>query len=513
MYSNFSGLGYKGLRKRNPLLFFESLLRSCAEFSLNLMRLKLFTSLIFCLTLSAIARGQHTHGMSTQYEWPSDPLVREKLESWRDLKFGMIIHWGLYAQAGIIESWSLCSEEWISRDSTADYARYKEWYWGLKREFNPQRFDPAQWAKAAKDAGMGYVVFTTKHHDGFNMFDTRYTDFKITHGPFATHPKANVALHVFDAFRQQGMMIGAYYSKPDWHSEYYWWPKYATPDRNNNYDIRIYPWRWNQFKEFTYKQIQELMTDYGSVDILWLDGGWVRPLETVNDEVRSWGARIPEWSQDIQIAKIASMARTKQPGLLIVDRTVHGPFENYLTPEQNVPKDKLDYPWESCITLGGAWGYVPNDQFKSAARVICLLSEIVAKGGSLLLGVGPGPDGTLSELQVARLKEIGDWMKINGAAIYGTRTTDIYTDSKTFFTKGKDGELFAIVPLDESQPVPSTVTWSGNLPAKGSRVKLLLNGKSVKWKLNGDSITIFLPREVRDLTSYPAFAFSFTPTN
>lgn len=470
---------------------------------------KIYFSFILCFVLRTTV-AQHAHPSSSQYEPPSDPLVKSKLEKWQDLKFGMIIHWGLYAEAGIIESWSLCSEDWISRDSTADYAKYKEWYWNLNKKFNPQNFNPDQWANAAKDAGMRYVVFTTKHHDGFNMFDTKQTDFKITNGPFGNHPKSNVALHVFDAFRKQGMMIGAYYSKPDWHSEYYWWPKYATADRNNNYDIRKHPWRWNQFKKFTYEQIKELTSDYGSIDILWLDGGWVRPLETVTDEVRAWGARIPEWSQDIQMDSIAAMVRAKQPGILMVDRTVHGPFENYLTPEQNVPKDKLDYPWESCITLGGAWSYVPDEKFKSAATVVRLLTEIVAKGGSLLLGVGPGPDGTLSNVQVARLKEIGDWLNVNGKAIYGTRTAATYTDGTTFFTKGKNGETFAIVPLPEDQAVPTEISWRYNVPAKGTSMKLLMNGKRVKWKRVGDSITVSLPAEVWQLKSYPALAFSFT---
>jgi alpha-L-fucosidase len=342
------------------------------------------------------------------------------------------------------------------------------------------------------------------------MFDTHQTDFKITKGPFANHPKSNVALHVFDAFRKQGMMVGAYFSKPDWHSEYYWWPKYATPDRNVNYDIRKYDWRWNQFKKFTFNQISELTHDYGALDILWLDGGWVRPIETVTDEVRSWGARIPESGQDIDIESIAAMARANQPGLLIVDRTVHGRFENYLTPEQNIPKEKLDVPWESCITLGGAWSYVPNEKFKSTAKVIRLLTEIVAKGGSLLLGVGPNPEGTLSELQITRLKEIGDWLKANGSAIYGTRTADIYTDSSTFFTKGKKGETYAIVPLDEDRPIPSEVTWRYNVPAKGTAVKLLKNGKKVRWRKQGDAVVISLPDEVKKLKSYPALAFSFT---
>jgi alpha-L-fucosidase len=469
-----------------------------------------FACLIFDIAISLSTYGQHAHPASRNYQWPDDPLVRKKLDLWQDQKFGMIIHWGLYAQAGIIESWSLCSEEWISRDSTTDYADYKKWYWNLSKQFNPVRFNPEQWAKAAKDGGMRYMVFTTKHHDGFSMFDTHQTNFKITNGPFADHPKANVARHVFDAFRNEGIMVGAYFSKPDWHSEYYWWPKYATPDRNNNYDIRKYPWRWNQFKNLVHNQIGELMTDYGQIDILWLDGGWVRPRETVTDEVRAWGAPIPDWSQDVEIEKIASFARSKQPGLLIVDRTVHGSFENYLTPEQSIPDNKLDYPWESCITLGDAWGYVPGDSFKTSTKVIHTLTEVVAKGGSLLLGVGPGPDGTLSGLQIARLKEVGDWLNVNGQAIYNTRTTAHYKDANTFFTRGKDKELFAVVLLEEDTTVPSEVSWKYNLPAKGTAVKLLMNGKIVKWKRSGDTVKVFLPSEIRG-SRYPALAFSFTP--
>jgi alpha-L-fucosidase len=194
---------------------------------------------------------------------------------------------------------------------------------------------------------------------------------------------------------------------------------------------------------------------------------------------------------------------------LIVDRTVHGPYENYLTPEQNVPKTKLEFPWESCITLGGAWSYVPNDQFKSTNKVIRLLSEIVAKGGSLLLGIGPNPDGTLSELQISRLKEIGDWLKVNGAAIYGTRSTHIYTDNENFFTKGKNGETYVIIPLKENEPMPSAITWSKNIPAKGSAVTLLMNGKKVKWEKTSDGVKVNLPADVKKLKSYPALAFSF----
>ncbi|WP_374165094.1 alpha-L-fucosidase [Arcticibacter sp. MXS-1] len=463
---------------------------------------------VFCLGARS---QQNVHPQSSTYEWPSDPAVKQKLDKWQDQKFGMIIHWGVYAVPGMIESWALCSEDWIERDSTQSYDDFKKWYWGLSQKFNPVKFNPEQWAKAGKDAGMKYLVFTTKHHDGFCMFDTRQTDFSIAKGPFKGNPRADVAKYVFDAFRKQDFMIGAYFSKPDWHSEYYWWPKYATPDRNNNYDIRKHPWRWNKFKDYTFNQISELMHGYGSIDILWLDGGWVRPLETVNEEVKSWGAAIPAWSQDIDMPKIAHMAREAQPGLLIVDRTVHGPYENYQTPEQKIPEKQLDHPWESCMTLGNAWGFVPDDQYKSAAKVIHSLVEVVAKGGSLLLGVGPAADGTLPQEAVDRLEEIGRWTAKNGSALYNTRTTGKYRDGNTWFTRSKDAKTkYAIFCPEEGAAVPGTVEWTGNVPAKGSKMTLLQTGASVRWSVRGSKVSVELPSAlIKKTKSVPALAFAY----
>ena len=470
-------------------------------------------SICLLVLSNPISSQENVHPQSAQYEWPEDSLVRRKLEQWQDLKFGMIIHWGLYAVPGIIESWALCSEDWIERDSSIAYEDFKKWYWGLQKDFNPVNFNPEQWAKAGKDAGMRYLVFTTKHHDGFAMFDTKESNFKISAGPFKDHPKADVAKHVFDAFRKQDFMIGAYFSKPDWHSEDYWWPKYATADRNNNYDIRRYPWKWDKFKQFTYNQIKELMYNYGAIDILWLDGGWVRPLETVNEEVRSWGARIPEWSQDINIPAIAAMARKAQPGLLIVDRTVHGRFENYQTPEQRIPADQLPYPWESCITLGHAWGFVPNDQFKSPATVIHSLIEIVAKGGSMLLGIGPKADGTLSEEAVTRLRAIGEWLNKNGDAIYKTRITSKYQEGTTYFTKNtQTGKMYALICLQENTQLPPQVEWTQNLPAPKTKITLLQTGTPVKWRREGNKVRVTLPSSLlKDKNDIPALAFSFIP--
>lgn len=478
------------------------------------MKKLLFLLTCCILGLPQTLLAQNTiHPTSADYTYPTEPKVAEKLEHWRDQKFGILIHWGIYAVPGIVESWSINNEPWIRRpDSTMRYEDYKRWYWDLSKQFNPRQFDPDQWAKAAARAGMKYLVFTTKHHDGFNMFDTQFSDYKITNGPFEDHPKTNVAKHVFEAFREQSMMIGAYFSKPDWHSQYYWWDYYATPDRNVNYDIRKHPWRWQQFVQFTHNQLQEITSNYGSIDILWLDGGWVRPLETVNEEVRSWGAPIPEFSQEINMPKVAEMARKNQEGILIVDRTVHGPFENYRTPEQGIPNTMSPDPWESCITLGGAWGYSPNDRFKSSRKVIHLLLEIVAKGGNLLLGVGPTPEGLFSQEQVSRLHEIGDWLDRYGEAIYHTRAIPDFSDGLFYFTKGKDQKQYALLPLQESESIQATYTWKNHPPKKGTNVFLIGENKPLKWKKTVEGTQIYLSgKQRKKLENTQALAFAYIP--
>lgn len=472
----------------------------------------IFILLSYIGTISLVWGQDSIHPTSDAYEYPEDPKVQEKLEKWRDQKFGILIHWGIYAVPGIIESWSICNEDWISRDSNSRYDEYKKWYWNLANDFNPRAFNPDQWASAAQHAGMKYMVFTTKHHDGFSMFATKQSDYSIAKGPFSSHPKADVARHVFDAFRQKNMMIGAYFSKPDWHSPFFWWGYYATPDRNVNYDIRKHPARWNQFIQFTHNQIKELTHDYGPLDILWLDGGWVRPRETVTQEVINWGAPIPPFSQEINMPRLAEIAREKQPGLLIVDRTVHGPYENYRTPEQSIPATMSPDPWESCITLGGAWGYVPNDQFKPARQIIHQLCEVVAKGGNLLLGVGPTAEGTFLPEQVQRLEEIGQWLKTNGQGIYATRALAKFRDGDAYFTESKDhSKRFALYLISpENQELP--ITWGTHIPQENTKIYVAGYDKPLQWEVRGQTIEVFLPKKIKtQLMQQPALVFSFTP--
>ena len=382
---------------------------------------KLFIASLLLLFLQT--QGQNNS--RDTYVMPTDSLVLQKLGQWQDMKFGLLMHWGTYSEWGIVESWSLCPEDegWTQRRGpyAANYSEYTKAYENLQTTFNPSKFDPVKWATAAKDAGMKYVVFTTKHHDGFCMFDTKQTDYKITSAktPFSANAKANVAKEVFDAFRKDGFMIGAYFSKPDWHCPYYWWPYFPPKDRNVNYDPKKHPEKWKQYKDYTYNQLQELTTGYGSMDILWLDGGWVRPKSTIDTSVE-WQRGII-YDQDIDMARIAKMARNNQPGILIVDRSVGGEFENYVTPEQTIPAAPLQHPWESCITMGNSWSYVPNDHYKTTNELVHMLLHIISRGGNFLLNIGPSPEGDWSDTAYSRLKEIGVWMKVHKDGVYSTQ--------------------------------------------------------------------------------------------
>ena len=437
--------------------------------------------LMFCILFSTqIGAQTFVHDQSEEYQWPTDSLVVEKLHQWQDLKFGIIMHWGIYSVPGMVESWQITSEDWITPDTTRTYDEYKQWYWGLSKDFNPTKFNPEQWAQVAKDAGMKYMVFTTKHHDGFCLFDSKETDYTIANSGFAGNPKVDATKYIFDAFRNQDMMIGCYFSKPDWHSPYYWWPVKATPNRRHNYNIEQYPERWNKYKGFVYNQVSELMNNYGDVDILWLDGGWcTAPRE------------------DIGLDSIVDMARDAQPGLIVVERSCPGKHENYQTPEQTIPATQLTNPWESCITLTHDWGWTPRQVFKTPAKVISILSEIVAKGGSLLLGVGPSPEGIIAEDVIARLDEIGAWMKANGEAIYATVTTPVYTNTEQniWFTAAKDGKtIYGIVPQKDDTAFPEFIEWEGNAPRKGSKIITLDGRKSLKWINTEGKTKVWLPK-------------------
>jgi len=452
-----------------------------------------------------------------RYVPETDPAVLKNLEAWQGKKFGLLMHWGTYSQWGIVESWSICPEDygWFERKKGSNPANYNQYvadYEGLKKTFNPTKFDPVKWAKAAKAAGMKYMVFTTKHHDGFNMYDTKYSDYKVTDAacPFSTNPKADILKEVFNAFRAENISTGAYFSKPDWHNENYWDPYFPPFDRNVNYDPSLYPEKWQKYVDFTHNQILEILTNYGKVDILWLDGGWVRKRDQQNlkenydekfaeNESKNGFIKHRVVDQDPKMDELVVKARQKQPGLIVVDRAVHGKNQNYLTPEGRVPAKTLPYPWESCITSGGGWSYSPDATYMTGRQGIHMLVDIVAKGGNLLLNVAPSPEGEWQQGAYDLLQAYADWMKVNSTAIYETKPIEPYKEENICFTQNKAGNVFAFYLAKEGEDkIPAEVTVKSISPKKGTKITMLGSKTSLKWTKEGNGFKVVIPESLRN---------------
>lgn len=447
------------------------------------MNSKLSGAILYFLLLAGIANAQYKR---PAYQYPEDTQVLQKIKDWQELKFGLFMHWGTYSQWGIVESWSLCPED---RDFTSvrpagkSYFEYVKDYENLKTTFNPVKFDPAKWAKAAQYAGMKYVVFTTKHHDGFNMYNTKQTDYKITSKscPFSTSPKANVAKEIFNAFRKENLMAGAYYSISDWNNKDFWWDYFPPFDRHINYSPEKYPERWQRLNDFIYNQLNELTNgDYGKLGMLWFD----------LCDVSSKGKKV-DWP------RFAQMIRKNQPGIMMVARGSNNQYENYRTPEQEIPDQALDYPWETCMTMGKSWSYKPNDQYKSAYELIQLLVKIVSRGGNLLLNIGPGPDGDFDPVAYDRLKAIGDWMQINGEAIYGTKPVKPYHENKLVFTQKSNTVYAFYLPDENEKTIPEKIIIASIQPLKGSKLFLMGYNKPLKWTKSDRGTVIEIPKSVQ----------------
>jgi alpha-L-fucosidase len=424
-----------------------------------------------------IAHSQGSGGEKP--EW-----LKERLEWFQDQKFGLILHWGTYALWDCCESWPLSpGDEWARNDDMEcwtsrgkDIDPFQRDYWALNKQFNPVNYDPKIWAELAAEAGIKYVSLTTKHHDGFCMWDTKTTDYKITGPdcPFHTDPRADVFKGLCDAFQAKGMAISAYYSKADWHTETYWdKSKPITTRQANTSGTPV----WDEFVKFSHEQIRELMTNYGKIDILWLDAGWVKK----------------ERNEDLDMGGMAAMARELQPGLIIANRTVGDDFEDFITPEHQIPDEPLDQPWESCLCMAENWKYHPRDKYRPTSEILKMLIEIVSKGGNFLLGVGPTPEGEFTPQAVERLKEIGVWMKFNSQAIHGTRAIAPYSDGAVKFTR-KGDQIFVFLMDEES------MAYSALAPKAGDEVRLLGCDKPTDWRLDDQGrVQIELPAEADSL--------------
>ena len=404
----------------------------------NLKSIVLDVSLAAVATLSLDASAQAVVNARSEdrYVPPSSPLVRERLEWFQDQKLCLMMHFGLYSIWGITESWPLVTKDafWARDDVewTRDDAEFKRQYYALNRCFNPVRFNGGAIAKTARRCGFRYVAFTAKHHDGFCLYDTKYTDYKTTSPdcPYSASAKPDMVKDLFDACRAEGLGISLYFSKADWHHDDFWEDKGIGrfTSRYPTYKMEDAPAKWARFCEFTKNQIVELVENYGPIDVLWLDGGWVGV----------------EFGYDLKVSDIVAAARRIQPNLISVDRGQMDENMNIRTPEQTVPATPLGYPWESCITMSGGWSYHYDDFYKDARELLHVLIDIVSKGGNLALNVGVAPDGSLPAPALERMEAMGAWLAKNGKAIYSTRAAETYAIKKWRFTRGKDGRDYAI---------------------------------------------------------------------
>lgn len=399
-----------------------------------------------------VENGVHNYSTEESYVWPTEPAVKRQLEWFRDQKIALMMHWGPYSQIGIVESWALSDEDgnWSRNeiDWEGQSEEFKEQYRNLNRTFNPIRFEPEKWADAAADAGFKYFIFTTKHHDGFCMWDTKYSDYKITAKdcPFHTHKYADICGHLFESMRKRKIGIAAYFSKADWHVDSYWNDSFERGRftwRGPSYDPAERPELWEKFVQFTQNQVKELATNYGRLDVLWFDAGWV----------------CKEAGQDIRLGEMMDEIRKYQPWVLSADRTIGGPYENYVTPEQCVPDEPLNIPWESCITMGTSFSFKYEDKYKSPREIMCLLVDIIAKGGNLALNVGPQPDGRIPAGALETMKGMGEWLRVYGEAVYGTRICAPYKKEGICFTQ-KEAEkkvyAFKMYP-DENEKMENEI--------------------------------------------------------
>lgn len=355
-------------------------------------------AVIAALLLAHVSYGQQKLFSETPAQ------KQERMAWWTKDRFGMFIHWGLYSMPA--------RHEWVKNHEHLNNDQYQV-YFDL---FNPDLFDPKTWARAARAAGMKYAVLTTKHHEGFCLFDSKYTDYKATN----TQAKRDLVKEYVEAFRAEGIKIGFYYSLIDWHH-----PDFTIDEMHplrpaGNSDTayaRLNKGKdWSKYKAYLHNQIRELLTNYGKIDILWLDFSYPNK--------NGHGKGAADWGS----VELLKMIRQLQPGIIVDNRLDLDEYEDgadFKTPEQVKPSELAKFgstPFETCQTFSGSWGYYRDEHsWKNDHELLTLLITSVSHGGNLILNVGPTARGFFDYRAVSALDSLGLWMKYNGRTIYGCK--------------------------------------------------------------------------------------------
>ncbi len=399
----------------------------------------IYLGIVLCLLTACFTKQVEAGSSGTSKDYLK--AAEQDMQAWREMKFGLFIHWGPVSLKGTEIGWSRGGER---RGRSGKGKIPFEEYDNLYKKFNPVKFNADEWVQVAKDAGMKYLVFTSKHHDGFSMFDSKHTDYKITNSPF----KRDVVKELADACHKAGLKLGYYYSPVDWYH-----PDYRTENHS-------------KYIKFMHNQIRQLCTKYGRLDIMWFDG---------------LGGSARDWDSD----NMFKMIRKLQPHIIINNRA--GLAADHDTPEQRIGKFQHDRAWETCMTICRQWAWKPNDQMKSLKQCIQTLVSTVGGDGNLLCNVGPMPDGRIEPRQVDRLREMGVWLSKYGRSIYGTRGGPFKTGSWGASTnKGSTIYIHAFNWDDDTimlPPIPKKIT-----------ANTVLTGGTAIVKQTKEAIEISLPK-------------------
>ncbi len=392
-----------------------------------------------------------------------------QIDHWRALRFGMFIHWGPVSLTGKEIGWSRATE---LTDTTTPWPEYDQLY----KQFNPTAFNAAEWVSIAKDTGMKYIVLTSKHHDGFCLWDSAYTDHDIMASPF----KRDVMKELTDECKRQGMLFGPYHSICDWYQPDYGYSHQAQP----GYKLDRAP-DINRHVEYLKNQLREMNQKYGPFLVFWFDGEWEEPwTHTLGVDLNNFCKRL---QPDALVNNRVDKGRRGMQGM-----SESGDFAgDYGTPEQEIGGFNRESPWETCMTICTQWSWKPNDQLKSLQQCLQTLIYTAGGDGNLLLNVGPMPDGRIEPRQVERLKEIGAWMKTYGGTIYGTRGGPF-----------KPGAWGASTCQDNRIHLFIMKTNEGklNLPPIGRKVLMheVLTGEAIDLKPSDQGIQITMDGDPRD---------------
>jgi len=433
----------------------------------------------------ALDRRLMQRGWATSVDPSYQHAPQSSIDAFKDRKFGIRIHWGLYCMIGSDASWALAGAD----------KRFWDYYNVLYQFFNPTDFNADAWANMFQRAGLKYFTLTTKHHDGFSLWPTKTTqasirltpagfsrggvenyekvvhNYSIMDGPY----RKDIVGSLVEAGRKKGLGVGLYYSHVDWHDPAFAWDpfsRYYDPHFTKESD----PQRWQTFIDHEREQVHELMSNYGKIDYLDFDIGW------------------PELAAK-DIAEITMMVRKQQPEVIIRGRGI-GAYGDYYTPERTVPEGPSQGVWKVIYPCGTAFSYRPNDIYHPAEWILENLIGITAKGGNFEVGFGPMPNGQWPSETVERLEYVGDWLQVNGEAIYDTRPRKAYREgTDVWFTRSKtENVVYAIRMGWPGQ----TFTVNSVRPVQGSKVFMLGVKKALNWRQENGALVIEIPSAVAD---------------